>query len=144
MKGTADPNLIVYFDGKYMPLRDAQVNILTHALHYGTGVFEGDPRALGSHRATSCSSCAPSSTTSAGRRTAASCAFTFLPPCPKLCAITVELMRRNAFHTNVYVRPLAYKSPNASASAPTTRMRSPSLPFRSANICTATKGCTQA
>ena len=41
MKATADPNLIVYFDGKYMPLRDAQVNILTHALHYGTGVFEG-------------------------------------------------------------------------------------------------------
>ena len=41
MKASADPNLIVYFDGKYMPLRDAQVNILTHALHYGTGVFEG-------------------------------------------------------------------------------------------------------
>ncbi len=41
MKATADPNLIVYFDGKYMPLRDAHVNILTHALHYGTGVFEG-------------------------------------------------------------------------------------------------------
>jgi branched-chain amino acid aminotransferase len=29
---------------------------------------------------------------------------------PELCAITVELMRRNSFHTNVYVRPLAYKS----------------------------------
>ena len=41
MKAEADPNLIVYFNGKYMPLRDAQVNILTHALHYGTGVFEG-------------------------------------------------------------------------------------------------------
>ena len=41
MKASADPNLIVYFDGKYVPLRDAHVNILTHALHYGTGVFEG-------------------------------------------------------------------------------------------------------
>src|SRR6201998_4472540 len=41
MKANADPNLIVYFEGKYMPLRDAQVGILTHALHYGTGVFEG-------------------------------------------------------------------------------------------------------
>ena len=29
---------------------------------------------------------------------------------PELCAITVELMRRNAFHTNVYVRPLGLKS----------------------------------
>jgi len=27
----------------------------------------------------------------------------------QLCEITVELMRRNAFRTNVYVRPLAYK-----------------------------------
>ena len=34
----------------------------------------------------------------------------FRPLSPELCAITVELMRRNAFHTNVYVRPLAYKS----------------------------------
>ena len=41
MKADADPNLIVYFGGEYMPLRDARVNILTHALHYGTGVFEG-------------------------------------------------------------------------------------------------------
>ncbi len=28
----------------------------------------------------------------------------------QLCGITVELMRRNAFRTNVYVRPIAYKS----------------------------------
>ena len=41
MKADADPNLIVYFGGQYMPLREARVGILTHALHYGTGVFEG-------------------------------------------------------------------------------------------------------
>ena len=41
MKAEADPNLIVYFGGKYMPLGEARVGILTHALHYGTGVFEG-------------------------------------------------------------------------------------------------------
>jgi branched-chain amino acid aminotransferase len=28
----------------------------------------------------------------------------------QLCEITLELMRRNAFRTNVYVRPIAYKS----------------------------------
>jgi branched-chain amino acid aminotransferase len=33
--------LIVYFGGQYMPLGEARVGILTHALHYGTGVFEG-------------------------------------------------------------------------------------------------------
>ena len=41
MKAEADPNLIVYFGGEYVPLREARVGILTHALHYGTGVFEG-------------------------------------------------------------------------------------------------------
>ena len=41
MRVEADQDLIVYFDGRYMPLRDAHVGILTHALHYGTGVFEG-------------------------------------------------------------------------------------------------------
>ena len=41
MKADADPNLIVYFGGQYVPLREARVGILTHALHYGTGVFEG-------------------------------------------------------------------------------------------------------
>ncbi len=41
MKAEVDPNLIVYFGGQYVPLCEARVGILTHALHYGTGVFEG-------------------------------------------------------------------------------------------------------
>ena len=32
---------IVYFNGRFVPLAEANVNILTHALNYGTGVFEG-------------------------------------------------------------------------------------------------------
>ena len=31
----------VWFDGKYMPIEKAQVPITTHAIHYGTSVFEG-------------------------------------------------------------------------------------------------------
>ena len=41
MQLEADPNLIVYFNGQYIPMAEARVGILTHALHYGTGVFEG-------------------------------------------------------------------------------------------------------
>jgi branched-chain amino acid aminotransferase len=34
-----------------------------------------------------------------------------VPPSPaELCEITVELMRKNAFRTDAYIRPLAYKS----------------------------------
>ena len=31
----------VWFDGKYTPIEKAQVPITTHAIHYGTSVFEG-------------------------------------------------------------------------------------------------------
>ena len=33
--------LQAFFRGEYVPLKDARVNVMTHALHYGTGVFEG-------------------------------------------------------------------------------------------------------
>jgi len=31
----------IWMDGKLVPWADAKVHVLTHALHYGTGVFEG-------------------------------------------------------------------------------------------------------
>lgn len=31
----------IWFDGKFVPWDEAQVHVLTHTLHYGTGVFEG-------------------------------------------------------------------------------------------------------
>ena len=30
-----------YFKKKFVPLAEANINIMTHALHYGTGIFEG-------------------------------------------------------------------------------------------------------
>ncbi len=38
---TPNPNTIVWFQNRFVPLGEANVNILTHALNYGTGVFEG-------------------------------------------------------------------------------------------------------
>ena len=31
----------IWFDGKMVPWDEANVHVLTHCLHYGTGVFEG-------------------------------------------------------------------------------------------------------
>ncbi len=31
----------IWFDGEFIPWRDARVHVLTHTLHYGMGVFEG-------------------------------------------------------------------------------------------------------
>ena len=30
-----------YFQGKFVPIEDAKISIMTHAFNYGTGVFEG-------------------------------------------------------------------------------------------------------
>ena len=32
----------IWFDGKLVPWRDAKIHVLTHALHYGSAVFEGE------------------------------------------------------------------------------------------------------
>ena len=31
----------IWFDGKLVPWREAEVHVLTHALHYASSVFEG-------------------------------------------------------------------------------------------------------
>lgn len=36
-----DRDGFIWLDGKMLPWRDAKVHFLTHALHYGSGVFEG-------------------------------------------------------------------------------------------------------
>ena len=33
--------LQVFFRGQFVPVSEAKVSVMTHALHYGTGVFEG-------------------------------------------------------------------------------------------------------
>ena len=36
---------LIWMNGEFVAWEDAKVHVLTHGLHYGTGVFEGDPRA---------------------------------------------------------------------------------------------------
>jgi branched-chain amino acid aminotransferase len=38
----ADRDGFIWFDGKLVPWRDANIHILTHSLHYGLSVFEGE------------------------------------------------------------------------------------------------------
>lgn len=35
------PNYKIWMDGKFVPWKNANVHVLTHALHYGTAIFEG-------------------------------------------------------------------------------------------------------
>jgi len=38
----------IWLDGRFVPWRDARLHVLTHGLHYASGVFEGE-RAYGGH-----------------------------------------------------------------------------------------------
>ena len=108
MKAEADPNLIVHFGGKYIPLADARVSILTHALHYGTGVFEGI-RAHWEESAQELFVLRPREHFERWKRNCGVLRIEVPLSPEELCAVTLELMRRNEFRTNVYIRPIAYK-----------------------------------
>jgi branched-chain amino acid aminotransferase len=38
---TVDPTDLIWMNGEFIAWEDARVHVLTHGLHYGTGVFEG-------------------------------------------------------------------------------------------------------
>jgi len=43
-----DRDGVIWFDGKFVPWREAKIHVLTHGLHYGSCVFEGE-RAYNGH-----------------------------------------------------------------------------------------------
>jgi len=108
MQAECDPRLIVYFNGEYVPMREARVGILTHALHYGTGVFEGI-RAHWNETEEELFLFRPIEHYQRWKRNCGILRVSVPASAEQLCAVTIELLRRNGFRTSVYVRPLAYK-----------------------------------
>ncbi len=99
----------VYFQGEMRRYRDCRLGPMTHALHYGTGCFEGIraywnslERQLYLFRAQEHYQRLSQSTRILKMK---------LPHgVDELVALTVEMLRRNRFVSDVYIRPLAYKS----------------------------------
>jgi branched-chain amino acid aminotransferase len=108
MQADMDPKMIVYFGGQYVPIAEAKVGILTHALHYGSDVFEG----IRAHWEEAQQEMFAMRLLEHYERWKQNCGIMRIvvpPSCEELCEITLELIRRNNFRTNVYVRPIAYK-----------------------------------
>ena len=101
--------LRAFFKGEVVPLVDARVNVMTHALHYGTGVFEGirgnwneEKGAVYIFRLRE-----------HYQRLLRGCRLLMLDlpySVDQLCDITVDLVERNGHREDIYIRPLAYKS----------------------------------
>src|SRR5437870_202671 len=100
---------IAYLDGKFTPLGDARVSLATHALQYGTGVFEG----IRAYWNATDGHLYVFRLREHFERMHRSCRIVRieLPGDPDMLAdLVVELLKRNAFESDVYVRPLAYKA----------------------------------
>ena len=103
-----------FFEGRQVPLEEATVRVDTHALHYGTAAFEGVRGnwneehgkvyifRLREHY----------------ERLIRGCSILQMEipySVDDLCEITIDLLERNGFAEDVYIRPLAYKSEEAVA-----------------------------
>lgn len=100
---------LAFFNKQFVPLSEAKVGIMTHALNYGTACFEGIRGNWNSER---------------GQmylfrlkdhylRIQKSCHILKINlsySIDKLCELTVELVEKNGYREDIYVRPMAYKS----------------------------------
>jgi branched-chain amino acid aminotransferase len=99
----------VYYDGQIRRYADSRLGLMTHALHYGTGCFEGiraywveEQQQLFAFRMPEHYE---------RLRDSSKILLMDIPlSTEELCAITSELLRRNGWRQDVYVRPLVYKS----------------------------------
>ena len=98
-----------YLGGRFVPFAEATVSIATHALQYGTGVFEGIRAYWNPNQKT----LYVFRLRDHFERMHRSCRIVRieLPGDPdELATLVVELLKRNGFESDVYVRPLAYKA----------------------------------
>jgi branched-chain amino acid aminotransferase len=101
--------LWAYFRGDFVPLRDASVNVMTHAFNYGTAVFEG----IRAYWNSDDEQLYALELLAHYRRIKASARLLMMeiPQSPEeLAEITVELLRRDGLREDAYVRPIVYKS----------------------------------
>ncbi len=105
-------SLTCYFQGGYVPMRDARISIMTHAFMYGTAVFEGIRAYWNAEQQQLYGLFLREHV----ERIRNSCRIMLMEPVPsvdELVSIITEVVRRNNFHEDVYIRPSFYKSTRA-------------------------------
>jgi branched-chain amino acid aminotransferase len=101
--------MLVYFNGKFMPDSEARVPILTHGLQYGTGVFEG----IRAYHDADTGEMLLFRAKDHFERMSRNVTFLNikLPSSPaQLTEVATDLVRLNEFTSDVYIRPIAFKS----------------------------------
>src|SRR5438105_1486610 len=108
-KPAAHPNTWVFFDGDFARYNDVKLGLMTHALHYGTAVFEGI-RAYWNQQKNQLYLLQAAAHYDRMKRSANVMRMTLPHSTEELVNFTLDLLRRNEFKSDVYVRPLLYTS----------------------------------
>jgi branched-chain amino acid aminotransferase len=108
-KPSVHPNTWVFFDGEFARYNDVKLGLMTHALHYGTAVFEGI-RAYWNEKKSQLYLLEAAAHYERMRRSANVMRMQLPFSTEELVNFTLELLRRNEFKSDVYVRPLLYTS----------------------------------
>ncbi len=104
-----EPGPIVYFEGRYVPVEEAKVSIMTHAFNYGTGLFEG---IRGYYSASEDNVLVFRLVEHVERlvRNFNILCMEIPETTEDIAQICIELIKRSGFREGVYIRPLCYKS----------------------------------
>ncbi|HKC19286.1 MAG TPA: branched-chain amino acid transaminase, partial [Candidatus Dormibacteraeota bacterium] len=108
-KPAEHPNTWVFYEGDFARYHDVKLGLMTHALHYGTAVFEGI-RAYWNAKKNQLFLLQAAAHFDRMHRSANVMRMTLPYSTEELVNYTLELLRRNQFKSDVYVRPLLYTS----------------------------------
>jgi len=101
-----------FFHKQFVPLSEAKIGVLTHALHYGTACFEGIRGNWDSRQKRFCLFRLQDHY----ERMIGGCRILKIDlpySVDKLCHLTGQLVEKSGYEEDVYIRPLAYKSSEA-------------------------------
>ena len=101
-----------FFHNEFVPLEEAKIGVMTHALHYGTAIFEGIRGNWNSEK----QQMYIFRLKEHYERLHRGCQVLKIDlphTIDDLCRITVELVARCGFEEDINIRPLAYKSSEA-------------------------------
>ena len=108
-KEGTDLDSIAYLNGKFIPLREANINIMTHAFQYGTGIFEGI-RGYWNENEKQMYIFRMKEHYERLSKNAKLIRLELDKSIDELCKITLELMQKNKPTCDMYIRPNVYKA----------------------------------
>jgi branched-chain amino acid aminotransferase len=97
-----------FFNGQFVPFEEAKVGVMTHAFNYGTGCFEG-VRAYWNQKDEQLYVFRMREHFERLHRSSSILRMRLPHSAAELGEITVELLKKEGFQQDAYIRPLAYK-----------------------------------